>query len=276
MKKSFLLLFVIASQLSIAQTRNELDFKIQYNPETKYNQTLDQTNHIEMKYSGAAEFMQILKEKGLENPTITENHSVIESVMKTGKITPEKYFPLTIEFLKTTNSDNKIQIPNGTIIYGKGTVDNLPTLDSIVSKGLDDEFKKGILQTMQATFSQLNIPERKVKVGDVFDLDTPLSIPLANTQLNMNITTTYKLLSIKNNIADFDISQVYTMKTAATKFPMNASGTGKGKLLYDVIQNFNLKYQVDMDMSANLNLEKIELELKLKTGMIQTAQISKL
>ncbi len=40
---------------------------------------------------------------------------------------------------------------------------------------------------------------------------------------------------------------------------MNATGTGKGKLLYDVIHNFNLKYQIDMEMSANIKIEKMEL-----------------
>jgi hypothetical protein len=113
-------------------------------------------------------------------------------------------------------------------------------------------------------------------VGDVFDLDTPLSIPLANIQMDMTITTTYKLLSIKNNVADFDVSQVYTMKTSTTKFPMNATGTGKGKLLYDVVNNFNLNYQIDMEMSANVKIEKIEFDIKSKTGMIQSAIISKI
>jgi hypothetical protein len=276
MKNSFLLLFVISIQFSVAQNKNELLFKIQYNPETKYEQTLDQTSHLEMKYAGEDDFIQKLKDKGVQNPTIVDNHSVIEPVMKTGKLTNKTYFPLTIEFLKTTNSDNKIQIPDGTIIYGKGTLGNMPTLDSITSNGLSEEFKKGILQTMQATFSQINIPERKVKVGDIFDIDTPLSIPIAGMQMNMTIITTYKLLSIINNVADFDISQVITMKTNTAKFPINATGTGKGKLLYDVINNFNLSYQIDMEMSANVKIEKIELDIKSKTGMIQSAKISKI
>ncbi|SHG92154.1 hypothetical protein SAMN05443549_108133 [Flavobacterium fluvii] len=275
MQKTILFLFLIASHLCSAQSKNEFQLKIQYNPETSYNQTMDQTSHIEMKYSGDPEIMQKIKGKGIQNPTVNDSHSIVESVYKTGKLSAKKDFPLTIEFLKTTNSDNKITIPNGTIIYGKGTVGNMPTLDSIVSNGLSEEFKKNILQTMQATFAQINIPERKVKVGEVFALDTPLSIPMAGVQLDMTITTTYKLLNIKNNIADFDISQVYTMKSSTTKFPMNAAGTGKGKLLYDVINNFNLKYQMDMEMSANVKNEKIELDIISKSGIIQTARISK-
>lgn len=276
MRKTILFLLIVSTQLTVAQSKNEFLFKIQYSPETKYDQIIDQTSHLEMRYSGDPEFTQILKDKGMQNPTITDNHSVIESVFKTGKLTPKMDFPLTIEFLKTTNSDNKIAIPNGTTIYGKGTLGNMPTLDSIVSNGLNEEFKKSVLQTMQATFAQINIPERIVKVGEVFSMNSPLSIPMASVQLDMTITTTYKLLSIKNNVADFDVSQVYTMKTETTKFPINATGSGKGKLLYDVIRNFNLKYQMDMEMSANVKIEKMELDITSKTGFIQTAKISKI
>jgi hypothetical protein len=182
---------------------------------------------------------------------------------------------LTIEFIKTTNSNDKIVIPNGTIIYVKGSIGNMPTLDSIVSNGLSAELKKTILQTIQATFTQIYIPESKVTVGEVFAIDTPLSIPIAGMQLDMNITTTSKLLSLANNVADFDISQAYTMKTTASKSPLNATGTGKGKLLYDVIHNFNLNNQIDIKMSANAKIEKIELEILCKTEYFQNAKISK-
>lgn len=276
MQKTILFLFLVAAHLCSAQSKNEFQLKVQYNPETSYDQIMDQTSHLEMKYSGDPEIMQKLKDKGIQNPTINDNHSIVESVYKTGKLSAKKDFPLTIEFLKTTNSDNKIAIPDGTIIYGKGTLGSTPTMDSIVSKGLSEELKKSILQTLQATFAQINIPERKVKLGEVFALDTPLSIPISGMQLDMTITTTYKLLSLKNNVADFDISQVYTMKSSTTKFPINATGTGKGKLLYDVIHNFNLKYQMDMEMSANVKIEKMELDIISKTGFIQTAKISKI
>lgn len=276
MKKLILFLFIITTQISLAQTKDELQFKIQYNPETKYVQTLEQNNHMEMTYSGTPEFIEKLKTKGIQNPNITDNNSLMESVFKTGKLINKIYFPLTIEFLKTTNSDNKIIIPNGTIIYGKGTVGNLPTLDSIVSKGLSEELKKSMLKMIQTTFLQLNFPERTVKVGERFSVDSPLSIPMADTSLDMTITTNYTLLSIKNNVADFDVTQDYTMKSKFTKYNVDAIGSGKGKLLYDVINNYNLKYQVDINMVTNLKMADIELNVVPKSGLIQTAKIIKL
>jgi len=274
MRKIILLLLTLTEISCNSQTKDELTFKVQYKPETKYSQTIEQTSHSEMTYSGSEEFLQKLKDKGVQNPTITDNTSKIESVFKTGELSDGTNFPLTMEFVKTTSSDGKKDIPDGTIIYGHGSIGNLPTLDSIVSNGLDEEFKKTLLQAMQSTFSQLSFPEKRVKVGENFSRESPLSIPIAGVTVEMTITTNYKLLSITNGIGDFDVSQVYTMKSTITKYPIKATGSGKGKLLYDVSNNYYLKYQIDTEMGMNMKLDNFDLDLNSKSGFIQTTVIT--
>jgi hypothetical protein len=251
-----------------------LIFKVQYNPETKYSQTIEQISHYDMKYSGSEEFLRKLKDKGVQNPTITDKVSMIESVLKTGKSTEGTNFPLTIEFVKTTSSDGKKEIPDGTLIYGHGSIGNMPTLDSIVSNGLDEGVKKTLLQAMQSIFSQLSFPEKKIKVGESFSIESPLSIPIAGVTIEMEITTNYKLLSITNEIADFDVSQVFTMKSTITNYNFKATGSGKGKLLYDVSNNCNLKYQIDTEIGMNMKLDNFDLDINSKSGFIQTTVIT--
>lgn len=274
MRKIILLVLILTKIPCYSQTKNELTFKVQYKPKTKYSQTIEQTSHSEMKYSGSEEFLQKIKDKGVQNPTLTDKTSKIESVFKTGKLTDGTNFPLTMEFVKTTSSDGKKDIPDGTIIYGHGSIVSMPTLDSIVSKGLDDKFKKTLLQTMQSTFSQLSFPEKKVKVGESFSRESPLSIPIAGVIIEMTITTNYKLLNITNDIADFEVSQIYTMKSNITKYTINATGSGKGKLLYDVSNNYFLKYQIDTEMGMNVKLENFDLDINSKSGYIQTIIIT--
>jgi hypothetical protein len=275
MRKIILLLLTLTQISCNSQTKDGLTFKVQYKPETKYSQTIVQTSHSDMKYSGSEEFLQKLKDKGVQNPTITDKKSKIESVFKTGKLTDGTNFPLTMEFVKTTSSDGKKDIPDGTLIYGHGSIGNMPTLDSIVSDGLDGEFKKTLLQAMQSTFSQLSFPEKKVKVGESFSRESPLSIPIAGVTIEMTITTNYKLLSITNGIANFDVSQVYTMKSTITKYTIKATGSGKGKLLYDVVNNYYLKYQIDTEMGMNVKLDNFDLDLNSKSGFIQTTEITR-
>lgn len=274
MRKIILLLLTLTQISCNSQSKDGLTFKVQYKPETKYSQTIEQTSHTDMKYSGSEEFLQKLKDKGVQNPTITDNVSKIESVFKTGKLTDGTNFPLTLEFVKTTSSDGKKEIPDGTLIYGHGSIGNMPTLDSIVSSGLDEEFKKTLLQAMQSTFSQLSFPEKKVKVGESFSRESPLSIPIAGVTIEMAITTNYKLLSIANGIADFDVSQVYTMKSNITKYTIKATGSGNGKLLYDVSNDYYLKYQIDTEMVMNMKLDNFDLDLNSKSGFTQATVIT--
>ena len=111
--------------------------------------------------------------------------------------------------------------------------------------------------------------------GESFSIETPLSIPIADVTIKMTIKTSYKLLSITKGIADFDVSSVYIMKTTITKHPIKATGSGKGKLLYDVSNNYNLKYQTDTKMEMNIKLDNFNLDIKSTSGFTQTSKIIK-
>ncbi len=270
-----ILLFIMLAQLSCAsQYQQGLIFRVQYKPETKYSQTIEQTSQSEIKYIGSKEFLQTLKDKNILNPTITKSHSIIEAIVSTGKLIDGMYFPLRMEFIKTTSNDGKTIIPNGTIIYGKSTVGNVPTLDSITSTGLNEEYKKVILQTMRGAFAQIKFPDKKLKVGDEFTIDSPLSIPIAEATVEMAITTNYKLISILNGIADFDISQVYAMKSKVIKYPIKATGNGKGKLLYDIANNFWRKYQIETEMEMNTTFDNFKLDTRSSGSLTQTTVIT--
>lgn len=262
------------TQISVhGQTTDGFTFRVQYKPETTYTQTLEQSSHSDIKYSGSNEILQLLKNKGVQNPTVTDRISTTESVVKTGKVTDGDQYPLTIEFVKSTSSDGKNIIPNGTVIYGRGTTRAMPTLDSIASSGLTDDYKKTLLQMMRSTFSQLSFPEKKVKVGESFSIESPLTFPVAGVTIEMTITTTYTLLSITNGIADIDVTQDYKMKTIVSKYTVSASGSGKGKMLYDDSLGTVIKYTMDTQMTADVKLEQFELSIRSSNGFTQTTKV---
>ena len=113
-----------------------------------------------------------------------------------------------------------------------------------------------------------------MKIGKSVSIETPLSIPVAGLTIDMGITTNYKLLSITNDVADFDVTQVYTMKSKITKYTIKATGSGKGKLLYDVLNNYFLRYQVDIEMGMNMKLDNFDLELNTNSGFLQSTVIT--
>ncbi|HSY60621.1 MAG TPA: hypothetical protein VK796_02045 [Cytophaga sp.] len=275
MKKIFLVLVTVSLFSFDRQHADDgFAFTTQLLPEKKYDQTIEQTSMAELTYIASKEFLQKLKAKGIENPTITNTNSVTESVVKTGQLNSDDRFPVTMEFVKTTSSDGKKTIPDGAIVYGHATTKTLPQFDSIVSDGLDAKMKSTILKTLESTFAQMALPERKVKVGESFSIKTPLALPIAGMNVEMDITTKYKLISVKNGMADFDITQVYTMKLNYSKYEIKGKGTGDGKLVYDIENSYNKKYSVNIDMTMGVKLDDFAIALKMKSGLIQAVVIS--
>jgi len=67
--------------------------------------------------------------------------------------------------MKSIIDDGKTANPEGAVIYGKGSLKNMPTLDSLSGKGLTEQFKRSLLQSMQSSFSQVSFPVKHLKVG---------------------------------------------------------------------------------------------------------------
>ncbi len=257
-----------------SHTQDQIDFKVRYKPSLNYNSTFSRSSHSEMTYKGSEDFLRKIKSKGVDNPTITDNQQLIQAVFRTGKLTGSDKFPIAIEFIKTTSSNGNKEIPDGTKIYGKGSIGELPIIDSVSSGELTQEYKDALKQSMQSLLSQINLPEKKVKVGEQFTRDNPLNFPVAGVTLEATIKTIYKLVSISHDTANFDISQVYTFITDLTGHIIKAEGNGKGKLLYDIKNNFYLLYQIDIKMDTQLSLDNYELEIKSSSSSIKTTSIT--
>ncbi len=273
MKKIVLIYITFAPFLSNSQTQNEVEFKTQYLANTQYEQKIIQTSKTEVTYYGTDDFLQNLKDKGIKNPTITNTQTEIQTLSKTGKQVNGK-FPLTIEFIKSTNSDGKKIIPDGTVIYGHGANDSLPVLDSIVASDMKEDFKKMLLESMKSTFSQLSISERRVKIGESYTDEKPLTIPIAGTTLDMTTKTTYTLLNCKNGIAEFDVTSVYTIKTELIDHTTKASGNSSGKLYYDIAKKNLIQYETVTAMKMSLQLEKFSLGISTNSTYSMTSKIS--
>lgn len=278
MKKAFLLVFIITIQVSCMaqQSKNELTFKVQIRPDTKYSETVVRTTEDTISFSGPQQILQNLKARGLSNPTIKDVQSKSESVLKTGKLNNGKTFPITMEIVKTTRSDGKEFIPDGTKIYGQCTLGGMPNFDSIASGGINENIKQQIINLVQKTADQLHsLPEKTLKVGESFSRTIPLTIPVASVIIKMEMKTTYKLLSIRNGIGNFGITITYTITTTGTKYAINASGSGKGKLLYDISEDYYRQYQINNNLEMTLDINNFKMDNKIKNSVTKTTSISK-
>src|SRR5574344_1095949 len=274
MKKLIEIAFMLALFSCNCHEQDSMTFKVECSPETIYTNTIEQKSYSETLYRGSDDFIQSLKDNGVDNPTITNTGYNIETILNTGKATDGKHFPLILEIVKTTNSDGTKALPDGMLIYGHGSVEPLPKLDSVVSGGVSKDLKLSLLNAAQYVFKQLDVPERKLKIGESFSVKLPFSFPIATETVEMFITTSYTLLSIVDGIAHFNVSQECTMNNNSSEYAINVNGNGTGNLLYDVANNYPLKNETHTEIDMNVNYGDYILDLMTKNDIIQTSKMS--
>jgi hypothetical protein len=275
MKKTFLLNLLILFTSINANAQDFLIFKVRYKPQTKYYQTFTINSKSSNTFSGSEEVLKRLNEKGVKNPTTTTRFIDSESITMTGKLNSKNFFPVTMEYVKAQKLNGEEIVPQGTLVYGKGTLDNMPVLDSVASNTINAEFKKFYLKSLNDLMSQITYPIKKLKIGESFIHENPLSMPGSKENLEMIIKTEYKLVSIKNNLGYFDIKQVYSMKSEISQKDFKGKGTGTGTMVYDIQNNFFQKYNLKNETEMDFSMNGLQLNIKSETETLQDIKISK-
>ncbi|MFD1603108.1 hypothetical protein ACFSJW_06590 [Flavobacterium artemisiae] len=274
MKKALLLLLVIPFS-NYGQSSKILDFNAGYAPETTYNQTTYTSSNYEVTYTGSEEILEVFKKNGATNPTKINKKYGIETQAKTGKIDKDGNFPITIEYLQSLDENGTSIIPSGTMLFGKASASSMPQMDSIVANNTEESFKNALFETVKSMFSQVIMPQKKLKIGESFTQENPLTIPVAGINFEMIINTTYTLKRMTAKEAFFDIVQTYTIKLIESRFDTSGSGTGSGKLIYDIPNHFISENNLDMEFDLNLKHTDFGINLISKSGYRQTVKISK-
>jgi len=271
MKKIYALaattLFVVS-----AFAQKELDFKVDYKPLTAYNTTTTTNGAVTITFSGeGAE--DLVAAQGMENPMVQEVNNTMKGVLTTGKLTGST-IPFSMELPADPGSDVAKMMPNGAKIYGKKEIGQTPVFDSISAKGAQKQFKDAMFEAMKATVSKSFIPAKKLKVGESFVQELPLSIPMGPMELQMTNKMTYTLTKIEGGKAYFDTKSVLTASTEVQGQELKGNGTGTGKVIYDIATSYNILQEDDVAMQMDMDMQGIKMNIATKTKTSVATQIT--
>lgn len=262
MRKTFGILLLLTQFSCSAPKPEGLILKVQFQPEKTYSISTIRGTETVITYSGQEIAMRKLKSMNVKNPMISKVRTKNDTELVTGKSSTDSSFQVSLTYKKTMSLDGKNEIPEGTVVLGEITGEHLPTFNSVTSNTLDFDQKAQLLQNVQSSFGQFDFPEQRLKIGDQFSLDRPMSMPMEGSTIEIIVTTTYKLLSINNNLAQFDLSQSYLMTPKTMDNSFTGSGSGKGQLSYDIenclINDISIKTELEM----NKKLDYYEFDLK--------------
>jgi len=256
-------LFAILAFFSCNKPKPEgLILKIRYQPERVYKISTIRGTETVITYSGQEIAMRKLKSMKIKNPTISKVKTKTHMELVTDKSSTDKSFPVSLTYKKTMSLDGKNEIPEGTIVQGKITGESMLTFNKVISEALDFDEKSQLLQMVRSTFGQFDFPEKRLKIGDQFSTDRPVTIPMEGSVIETVVTTTYKLREIKNNTAQFELSQSYLMTPKIMDNSFKGSGSGKGELSYDIGNSLVTDYSIKTELVMNKKLDYFEFDLK--------------
>jgi hypothetical protein len=156
----------------------------------------------------------------------------------------------------------------GMKIKGYATEEGKVSIDAI--EGNSDVAMKEALQKMIAQIYQsIEFPNKAMKIGDTFKQEVPMEMPVSGQTLKMLINVTYTLKEIKASQAFFDYTQSISMNIKLEKGNTTATGSGTGKMIYDIPANYITDTTGDMIMNMAMQMGEMgmKMDMKMKTSL---------
>lgn len=246
-------------------------FKPKYLPDHSYKISMNMNMNMTMDITGNESEMQAIKKKGVKLPMQVTSNIVTESSIKTGSMTQSNYFPMIFTYENITsktavNGEDKPSPSNplsGVSIVCRYTNDGKISVDSIPGQRINDNMRDVLTKTVTTFVNNLHFPNRPLNIGDTCSQQVPFNIPIPGINTEMNINVQYKLISVRNNIAKFDVSETLDMnmksEQAGKTLSMTGGGKGTGTVLYDIAQNMGSAVNIDLAMNYKMLIGDITM-----------------
>ncbi|HVW16522.1 MAG TPA: hypothetical protein VHB54_22005 [Mucilaginibacter sp.] len=271
MKKLSLLALVCLAFIHI-NAQDGVTFKIKYLPNKTYQSSAKMTMKINATVSGDQQILDKLKSQGITQPVNLSVDMEFNGVMKTGSPNADNSYPVHLDYkvdnLSVMLGDKQVPIPakvTETDFKAVGTIDanGKIQIDSVAGKKANDTTQRKMQQMMDMVQKKINFPDKVLKPGDSFTQTMPLNIPIGKTGANnmqMNFSITYTLTSISGDNANFDMKPDFNLTLAVKDANITMSGTGPGKMVYSIGNNFPVSKTGNFNMKLKVTSDKVNVD----------------
>lgn len=273
MNKLLNILFILSCISCKGQTNEGIIINPIIKPNFKYSTIVTTESNSTIEYSGNNGIIEELESKGIDYPITSLSTTIIKSTMKTGKPLSGNKFGILCSYdtVETKNEGSitklkqevkLIEKMQGAKAFGFVNENHEIELDSIT--GISDEsIKATIEQTLTTMLDIVEYPKKKIHVGDSFTTKSPINMPFENgAVMDMNIVNTYRLDSIIQSIAFFNIKQQIESTTTVKDQEIGIEGKGVGQIQYNIAyQSYDL-YETTIEMNSIVEIQGIKILTK--------------
>jgi hypothetical protein len=252
-----------------ASAQKSITFKYKYLPGRTYSGTMGMTLNCNAVLKGDTQLIEKLKSQGINQPVTLTMAMKMVSDTKTGSADANKVFPFTMSYKMENMSfkvgSNAIPMPananSGVNIFGHVAVDGKLKADSITSNAgkLKDTSDKTVTKLINSFQNIIKFPEKPMHIGDTFTQDMPLNMPMTGNGMDIKAKSIYKLVSIADGKAYFDITQSMDVTIPVKGQPITLTGTGTGKLIFDLKNSFPTQYVANIDLKFSGKINTLEI-----------------
>jgi len=127
---------------------------------------------------------------------------------------------------------------------------------------VSDSAQKKMEQMMNMIQKQIQFPDKPLKPGDTFTQGGPVNVPVSKNgaDVKINFGTTYKLIKIEGDKAYFDLTPTFSMNMQMKNISIDMSGTGTGKMVYSIKDNFPLSKEGNINMKIKVTSPKVNVD----------------
>ncbi|MGW9687267.1 hypothetical protein [Flagellimonas sp. 2504JD1-5] len=279
-RQSLLIAFLILSVCLNAQ--ESFVFKYEFVPNKKYTTQMETNMSGLMDMQADEATLQKMAENGMELPIRMKQKTSANLTSITGARNSAGEIPVTLSYdkmeMEMSMNDEPVPIPNvfeNTKIFGKYSSGNKLQVDSISGNNALPNIKEILATAIEQVQLQILFPEHPIKIGDTFDNEIPMNVPIANmVPLEMNVKTRYNLKNIENGIAYFDIDQSLSLDSNQENMIIRAEGSGSGKLEHDIKNNYMSRYETKLPMKMNMLMgETMQMDMQMDTHTVLTISV---
>ncbi len=273
MKKLIYLLLLLA--VAEVKAQESVTFKMKYAPGRNYNGTMQMNMDCKAALSGDSQVIEKLSQQGITQPISFSMDMKMAGVTQTGPADVNNTFPLTMNYkidqIGANLNGNAIPMPANTAgdikVYGHVGPDGKLKADSANTGKLKDTSEQKISKIMNAFQNLVKFPDKPMHVGETFTQDMPLNLPMAGNNMAANSKAVYKLVSIADGNAYFDVTQSMDMSIPVKGSMIKLEGNGAGKMVYDLKNSFPTDFTTKMDLKINGKIDTLQIDATAMLNM---------
>lgn len=274
----YIVVLLIATTQLKAQT--SILFRVKYLPYHTYSATTKMGMNIEMDYDGDPQTLKQIKASGAKLPILMKVETDLNSDLKTRAFNLNHEVPFTMNIQqsqpKLTINGLATPVPDGAsnqVVYGNYSPNGKVSIEGIQGKALTDSVKAAVMGLIKTIQANVEFPKLPIKVGDSFAQESDIDVPIPGFDAKMVMKITYKLLSITNGKATFNMDFITTIDKKSAAAGMDMTGTGNGKFVYDIGANYAESMNETINMTYVRPMPQQNVSMKGKVQMSLEQQV---